>query len=180
MTNDTFPYLAQESGDLSMKCVRQACQIYKKIMMVPPTHFDVIHKNLNVHMTCEEPVDKVLAMQQWENLRRTYQDLGLQPEICQPHPGEINRRCNRFSWLNLILFYYNLFRLKGVTLSVLSLCAVLLLPVSQYQFMTSYFVFVLLVVIMIFTIAAKLCKKAVTGSNFDFFEGYLRVILGWL
>lgn len=73
-----------------MKCVRQACQIYKKIMMVPPTHFDVIHKNLNVHMTCEEPVDKVLAMQQWENLRRTYQDLGLQPEICQPHPGAVD------------------------------------------------------------------------------------------
>ena len=43
-----------------------------------------------------------------------------------------------------------------------------------------YFVVVLLIVIMIFTIAAKLCKKAVTVSNFDFFKRYLRSILGWL
>ena len=28
-------------------------KIYKKVMMVPPEHFDVIHKGLNAHMKYE-------------------------------------------------------------------------------------------------------------------------------
>ena len=62
-------------------------RIYRRIMMVPPTHFDVIHKNLNVYMDCSKPVDKVKAMNQWEGLRSTYEKYGLHPEICEPEPG---------------------------------------------------------------------------------------------
>lgn len=38
---------------MSVQKVANAAKIYKKVMMVPPVHFDVIHKGLNAHMKYE-------------------------------------------------------------------------------------------------------------------------------
>jgi len=49
--------------------------------MCPPTFFDV-REPKNPHMGA--PIDRVLAEQQWENLRRALQDSGLNVELIDP------------------------------------------------------------------------------------------------
>ena len=49
--------------------------------MCPPTFFDV-REAKNPHMGV--PIDRVLAQQQWENLRRALQDSGLNVELIEP------------------------------------------------------------------------------------------------
>ncbi|XP_063679980.1 uncharacterized protein ZK1307.1-like [Bolinopsis microptera] len=74
----------------TQKITGAASKIYKRVMMVPPQHFDVIHKNLNAHMSCSKPVNKVKAVSQWQALRETFNNLGLHTDICPAAPGEVD------------------------------------------------------------------------------------------
>jgi len=53
----------------------------KTVLMCPPTFFDVSEVK-NPHMGM--PIDRVLAHHQWENLRRSLHDAGLQIELIDP------------------------------------------------------------------------------------------------
>lgn len=51
------------------------------VLMCPPTFFDV-REPKNPHMGM--PIDRVLAQQQWENLRRSFLDAGLKVQLIDP------------------------------------------------------------------------------------------------
>ncbi len=54
--------------------------------MTAPTHFAVEYA-INPWMDTSTPVDTGLAVQQWENLRRVYLDLGHTVDLVAPTPG---------------------------------------------------------------------------------------------
>lgn len=54
--------------------------------MCPPEHFAVEY-SINPWMDPGAPVDTALAMDQWENLRATYERLGHTVDIVEPQPG---------------------------------------------------------------------------------------------
>jgi N-dimethylarginine dimethylaminohydrolase len=61
-----------------------------RVLMVPPTHFH-IENAINVHMLDASgrthTLDKVLAANQWANLRRTYESLELEVLVADAAPG---------------------------------------------------------------------------------------------
>lgn len=58
----------------------------RRYLMCPPEHFAVDYA-INPWMDPSRPVDVVRAMHQWENLRRTYLDLGHDVSVVEAHPG---------------------------------------------------------------------------------------------
>ncbi len=56
------------------------------ILMCPPTYYGVEYE-INPWMHVEVPVDRALARQQWEALRRTYAELGLEVVLAEAHDG---------------------------------------------------------------------------------------------
>jgi N-dimethylarginine dimethylaminohydrolase len=56
------------------------------ILMCPPTHYGVEYE-INPWMHVEVPVDRVLARQQWEALRRTYAELGVEVILAEAWEG---------------------------------------------------------------------------------------------
>lgn len=55
-------------------------------VMTPPLHFAVEYA-INPWMDTATPVDTARAVAQWENLRRTYLDLGHTVDVVEPVPG---------------------------------------------------------------------------------------------
>lgn len=55
-------------------------------LMCPPVHFAVSY-TINPWMDPSCPVDQALALRQWEELRRTYVDLGHRVEVIDPIAG---------------------------------------------------------------------------------------------
>jgi len=47
----------------------------KKVLMVSPEYFDVLYQ-INDHMNLENKVDKVLAVEQWSQLKSSYEQIG--------------------------------------------------------------------------------------------------------
>ena len=58
----------------------------RSYLMCPPTHFDVTYA-INPWMRLDAPVDRDLAMRQWETLRQTYASLGHSVSVIDPVPG---------------------------------------------------------------------------------------------
>ncbi|HZG93038.1 MAG TPA: amidinotransferase [Pseudonocardia sp.] len=54
--------------------------------MCPPEHFDVVY-SINPWMRPQVPVDRALAMRQWDGLRRTFLDLGHRVDLLEPRSG---------------------------------------------------------------------------------------------
>ena len=58
----------------------------KNIIMVSPDHFDVVYQ-INSHMNPSNKVDTSLALQQWGNLKESYESLGLQVDVIKGVQG---------------------------------------------------------------------------------------------
>jgi N-dimethylarginine dimethylaminohydrolase len=58
----------------------------RSYLMCPPTYFDVTYA-INPWMRPDSPVDRDLAMRQWETLRQTHASLGHSVSIIDPVPG---------------------------------------------------------------------------------------------
>jgi N-dimethylarginine dimethylaminohydrolase len=58
----------------------------RRYLMCPPEHFAVSYA-INAWMDLTVPVDRGLALAQWESLRRTYLDLGHRVDVIDPVPG---------------------------------------------------------------------------------------------
>jgi N-dimethylarginine dimethylaminohydrolase len=58
----------------------------RRYLMCPPTHFAVDYA-INPWMVPGTPVDRALALAQWDALRRTYLDLGHTVDLLFPLPG---------------------------------------------------------------------------------------------
>src|SRR5919205_567161 len=58
----------------------------RRFLMCRPTHFAVTYR-INPWMDPTAPYDNALAVSQWENLRRTFLDLGHTVEEIDPLPG---------------------------------------------------------------------------------------------
>jgi len=54
--------------------------------MCPPTYYDVVY-SINPWMRPDKPVDRKLALAQWENLRDLYLELGHEVRYIDPMPG---------------------------------------------------------------------------------------------
>jgi N-dimethylarginine dimethylaminohydrolase len=55
-----------------------------KIFMCKPDYFDVIHKDLNIHMQLLRDVNKELAIKQWDNLYTIIKSLDVEIELIDP------------------------------------------------------------------------------------------------
>jgi N-dimethylarginine dimethylaminohydrolase len=58
----------------------------RRYLMCPPEHFDVAYA-INPWMRPDQPVDRVLAMRQWAQLRDVYHGLGHDVRMIEPVPG---------------------------------------------------------------------------------------------
>jgi N-dimethylarginine dimethylaminohydrolase len=58
----------------------------RRYLMCPPEHFEVSYA-INPWMDPTRPVDRALALHQWEALRGTYERLGHTVEVIDPVPG---------------------------------------------------------------------------------------------
>jgi N-dimethylarginine dimethylaminohydrolase len=58
----------------------------RSYLMCPPSHFDVTYA-INPWMRPDAPVDRDLAMRQWETLRLTHASLGHTVSVIDPVPG---------------------------------------------------------------------------------------------
>ncbi|MDN5861356.1 MAG: amidinotransferase [Pseudonocardia sp.] len=58
----------------------------RSYLMCPPVHFAVTYA-INPWMDPAVPVDRALALAQWEELRATYVDLGHRVDLLEPLPG---------------------------------------------------------------------------------------------
>ena len=58
----------------------------RRYLMCPPEHFEVTYA-INPWMDPGRPVDRALALRQWERLREVYLDLGHAVETVTPEPG---------------------------------------------------------------------------------------------
>lgn len=58
----------------------------RRYLMCRPTHFDVTYA-INPWMDPSKPVDREVALEQWEELRRTYLRLGHSVEVIDGGPG---------------------------------------------------------------------------------------------
>ncbi len=56
------------------------------VLMCPPAHFGVDYE-INPWMHVEVPVDRERARRQWDALRSTYQDMGVEVVLADPRPG---------------------------------------------------------------------------------------------
>lgn len=56
----------------------------KKVLMCPPTAFDVVY-SINPWMDLNNKPDKALALKQWENLYNTYIKLGIEVSLIEQH-----------------------------------------------------------------------------------------------
>jgi len=61
-------------------------QLFKGVLLCPPEHFEVMDVK-NPHMDPSCPVDRLLASQQWDNLRRKFQEIGMETQVIDPIPG---------------------------------------------------------------------------------------------
>ena len=59
--------------------------------MCKPDYFDVIHKDLNVHMKKEIPVDKVLAGEEYQNLVNTLTEQDVEIQFVDPKAGCVDQ-----------------------------------------------------------------------------------------
>jgi len=57
-----------------------------RVLMCRPEHFTVSYR-INPWMYPQQPTDTALAVQQWQELYRTYQGLGFQVDLIDPEPG---------------------------------------------------------------------------------------------
>ena len=57
-----------------------------RVLMCPPDYFS-IDEEINVHMHKEDQPDARKARQQWQELVRTYIELGVQMWFIEPQPG---------------------------------------------------------------------------------------------
>jgi N-dimethylarginine dimethylaminohydrolase/methylmalonyl-CoA mutase cobalamin-binding subunit len=58
----------------------------RRYLMCPPTHFDVVY-SINPWMDPSEPVNRWLALQQWQRIRDAFVELGHTVELIPPIPG---------------------------------------------------------------------------------------------
>lgn len=58
----------------------------KTFLMCPPTFFDIAYE-INDWMKLEDQVDPALALQQWQTIKRTYEELGHQIKLIEPIKG---------------------------------------------------------------------------------------------
>ncbi len=58
----------------------------RRYLMCRPEHFEVTYE-INPWMDSSVPVDRELALAQWEHLRQTYLDLGHAVDLVEPLPG---------------------------------------------------------------------------------------------
>lgn len=58
----------------------------RRYLMCAPEHFDVSYA-INPWMSLDVPADAELAVRQWDELRRTYLELGHEVELITPQPG---------------------------------------------------------------------------------------------
>lgn len=58
----------------------------RRLLMCPPAHFEVTY-SINPWMHPEQPVDRALALSQWNRLRDLYLGFGHQVEVIDPLPG---------------------------------------------------------------------------------------------
>lgn len=61
--------------------------LYKKVLLTPPTFYDVIHQGLNCYMTLSQPVDRSKAMDQWNELKNTLSSYGVEVKTCPAAKG---------------------------------------------------------------------------------------------
>lgn len=69
------------AADLPLRTARP-----RRYLMCRPEHFEVSYA-INPWMDPSQPVDRDLAVAQWETLRQTYLDLGHQVQLIDPLPG---------------------------------------------------------------------------------------------
>ncbi|MFC4553969.1 dimethylargininase [Georgenia faecalis] len=58
----------------------------RRYLMCPPTYFTVAYE-INPWMHQDVPTDTELAVRQWEELKKTYDELGHEVELIEPIPG---------------------------------------------------------------------------------------------
>ena len=75
-----------DTAALAVAPVQQRTTTRRSYVMCPPEHFAVEYA-INPWMDPDEPVDTGVAMQQWLELRRTYQRLGHSVQVRPAHPG---------------------------------------------------------------------------------------------
>ncbi|XP_063680361.1 uncharacterized protein ZK1307.1-like [Bolinopsis microptera] len=68
-----------------------AVRSWKRLMMCQPTSFDVIHQGHNAYMTMDSPVDRALAMKQWEGVKSTFESIGVEVEVIKNMPGQVDQ-----------------------------------------------------------------------------------------
>lgn len=61
-----------------------------RVFMCKPTYFDVIHKDLNAHMTMYKPVDKKLALIQYTNLTNFLRSIGVVVNFIESRPSLVD------------------------------------------------------------------------------------------
>jgi len=66
-------------------------QAWNKILMCRPTQFDVIHEGHNAYMTLDVPVDRDLAMKQWEGVKSTFESLGTKVDVIENGAGLVDQ-----------------------------------------------------------------------------------------
>ena len=63
-----------------------AARTAPRVLMCRPEHFTVAYR-INPWMHPQQPTDTALALRQWQELYRTYQELGFQVDLIDPEPG---------------------------------------------------------------------------------------------
>ena len=63
-----------------------AARTAPRVLMCRPEHFTVAYR-INPWMHPQQPTDTALALRQWQELYRTYQELGFQVDLIDPVPG---------------------------------------------------------------------------------------------
>ena len=61
-----------------------------RVFMCKPTYFDVIHKNLNVHMSMYRPVDKKIALLQFTNLTNFLRSINVDVKMIEPRENLVD------------------------------------------------------------------------------------------
>lgn len=75
-------------GDLddAKAAMAESARTAPRVLMCRPEHFTVAYR-INPWMHPQQPTDTSLAVRQWQELYRTYQELGFQVDLIDPEPG---------------------------------------------------------------------------------------------
>ena len=68
-----------------------AARTAPRVLMCRPEHFTVAYR-INPWMHPQQPTDTALALRQWQELYRTYQELGFQVDLIDPEPFAVEGR----------------------------------------------------------------------------------------